>query len=958
MVFQFRTELQIHAKMRHPFIVEFYRAFSFESHTYVVLELCPNGSLMEMVKSRASLSLPEVRRYMIQLCGGVKYMHKRCVIHRDLKMGNVFLDSHMDVKIGDFGLAAVVLDDKERRQTLCGTPNYIAPEILNKSQGGGHDNKVDTWAIGIICYAMLIGTPPFASKTQAEIYQKLKQLQYDWKEADSQNFIPMQVKQLVSSCLNLDGSKRPEMDDLVDHDFFKIGAVAEELEPSCRTSKPAWLEMADPRGDRVRPGYGVDYQEICRLSGVGKDSYGQPLAPVGGIVTKSAMVEVELENSQGCAPVIPLSEGVVYEQFTAARKEWVGARKFPVRTAVPNRKASSPPLENALDSGRARRTLREAVSRPVTSSTAAAVAPRLPVPSFAAQQRQQALPTRIVSTRVPSPEESKAHVATKAVEDEPVPSRAYLRERPLRAPTARTSRSNTTRDATVETQRPLPKSKTISGGMNKMLGDIKSALAEEEPAPPARARIMGRSASHRVLPTNTIIRSESSDDSSGTRPDSSSPSKSETLSRVLHPTSGNDRRPPEAAEKLGGSRTTLRSVQIKYRPHLVSTIDIAQPVPGSKPLEMLAGLRRLHESLTPSSASCTSTKSSTRALRSSHPVVDKWVDYTNKYGIAYMLSDNTCGVVFKSSDDNSKGSQCIVVRNGRAHYVRRTLKRETQVAPQGTTAGPIEFFEQCSEAGMLHVTRPAATFKLDTEAHGENMSAAVAKLTEKLRMTKHGDVEVERMKLVVLADKFGKYMTKTLGPEEAVDGTEAEISASLESKYFCSFYQKLGNVGVWGFGVGGFQFSFPDHTKIVIYTKAEEVVMDLYHLQPEDADHLSQHGTQKEDSLPRRNLLTIGVRDVLDDVVSADARMRRKGYPQIVESNEVREKLAWVRGVVGCWIKEGGVGRIGGERLGWDGLQERTQDGRPRFLSKMAWVNVGRAGGDGDGDGVVEGLKA
>src|SRR5258708_5864468 len=70
MMEKFRTELQIHAKMHHPNIVEFLRAFTIEDHTYVVLQMCPNGSLTEMVKVRACLSLPEVRRYMIQICGG------------------------------------------------------------------------------------------------------------------------------------------------------------------------------------------------------------------------------------------------------------------------------------------------------------------------------------------------------------------------------------------------------------------------------------------------------------------------------------------------------------------------------------------------------------------------------------------------------------------------------------------------------------------------------------------------------------------------------------------------------------------------------------------------------------------------------------------------------------------------------------------------------------------------
>ena len=114
---------------------------------------------MELVKKRGCLSLPEVRRLTVQLCGAVKYMHARNVIHRDLKMGNLFLDQDMNLKIGDFGLAAVLVTKSEfegvyakgalRRTTVCGTPNYIAPEILEKSRGG-HDHKVDIWAIGVI----------------------------------------------------------------------------------------------------------------------------------------------------------------------------------------------------------------------------------------------------------------------------------------------------------------------------------------------------------------------------------------------------------------------------------------------------------------------------------------------------------------------------------------------------------------------------------------------------------------------------------------------------------------------------------------------------------------------------------------------------------------------------------------------------------------------------------------
>ncbi len=113
---------------------------------------------MDMVKKRKYITEPEVRYWTVQMAGAIKYMHAKGIIHRDLKMGNIFLDKNMNVKIGDFGLAALLMTGKEmqaaRRTTLCGTPNYIAPEILSKDKSG-HDHAVDIWSLGIIMYVPL-----------------------------------------------------------------------------------------------------------------------------------------------------------------------------------------------------------------------------------------------------------------------------------------------------------------------------------------------------------------------------------------------------------------------------------------------------------------------------------------------------------------------------------------------------------------------------------------------------------------------------------------------------------------------------------------------------------------------------------------------------------------------------------------------------------------------------------
>lgn len=92
----------------------------------------------------------------------MQYIHRQKVIHRDLKLGNLFLTGDMQLKVGDFGLAAQIFYEGEKKKTVCGTPNYLAPEVL-ESKEGGHSYEVDYWSIGVIFYTMMCGRPPFES---------------------------------------------------------------------------------------------------------------------------------------------------------------------------------------------------------------------------------------------------------------------------------------------------------------------------------------------------------------------------------------------------------------------------------------------------------------------------------------------------------------------------------------------------------------------------------------------------------------------------------------------------------------------------------------------------------------------------------------------------------------------------------------------------------------------------
>lgn len=98
-------------------------------------------------------------------------------------MANIFLDSDMNLKVGDLGLATKLEYHEERKRTMCGTPNYIAPEII--TGGMGHSYEVDIWSMGVICYAMMYGRPPFESTETCKTYEKIKHALFDFPVLDS-----------------------------------------------------------------------------------------------------------------------------------------------------------------------------------------------------------------------------------------------------------------------------------------------------------------------------------------------------------------------------------------------------------------------------------------------------------------------------------------------------------------------------------------------------------------------------------------------------------------------------------------------------------------------------------------------------------------------------------------------------------------------------------------------------
>ena len=221
------SEIKIHKSLHHPQIVAFEHYFEDTENVYILLEICQNQTLNDLLKRRKRLTEIEVQCYIVQLIKALKYLHSHRVIHRDLKLGNLFLTDKMELKVGDFGLATKLDFEGERKRTVCGTPNYIAPEILDGKTG--HSYEVDIWSLGVIIYTLIIGKPPFETRDVKKTYKRIKMNAYSFPESA---IISEAAKNLISQILVTDPSKRPSLDQILIHDFFNQGTSIPKLLPT------------------------------------------------------------------------------------------------------------------------------------------------------------------------------------------------------------------------------------------------------------------------------------------------------------------------------------------------------------------------------------------------------------------------------------------------------------------------------------------------------------------------------------------------------------------------------------------------------------------------------------------------------------------------------------------------------------------------------------------------------
>lgn len=156
------------SRLNCPFIIRLYGAFQDPQHLFMLLEYAIGGELFTYLRRAGRFPLGTTKFYAAEIVCALEYMHGLNIVYRDLKPENLLLDARGHIKIADFGFAKVIPDN--RTWTLCGTPEYLAPEII---LGRGHGRPVDWWALGILIYEMMAGFPPFYDETPFLIYEKI-----------------------------------------------------------------------------------------------------------------------------------------------------------------------------------------------------------------------------------------------------------------------------------------------------------------------------------------------------------------------------------------------------------------------------------------------------------------------------------------------------------------------------------------------------------------------------------------------------------------------------------------------------------------------------------------------------------------------------------------------------------------------------------------------------------------
>ena len=210
----FRREVEVMYKIHHPNVVKLFGHFEDNNFCYFLMEYISKGNVYNLIKEKKKLSNQTVASLIKDIISAVYFLHNMDppIIHRDIKPENVLLTENMTAKLTDFGWSNYIQED-EIRKTVCGTPIYLAPEIIKQQ---GHDEKVDIWCIGVLLFELITGSVPFPGNDLETLKRNIINLRINWPKD-----INSEAKSLISQILKIDPLQRLPLKEMLKHPFFE-----------------------------------------------------------------------------------------------------------------------------------------------------------------------------------------------------------------------------------------------------------------------------------------------------------------------------------------------------------------------------------------------------------------------------------------------------------------------------------------------------------------------------------------------------------------------------------------------------------------------------------------------------------------------------------------------------------------------------------------------------------------
>ena len=216
----FRREIEIMYKLKHPNCVRLYGNFEDETNCYFIMEYIPKGNLYKLIMKNKNTGIDKalVAKIVRYLINAIHYLHSMNppIIHRDIKPENLLLTEDNQIKLTDFGWANYINFEDDQRNTFCGTPLYLAPEMIEKD---GHGKYVDIWCIGVLLFELLVGVPPFAGKTKTIICKNILKNHILWPKYPKKE-IDEDAKDLITKILKINPKERLSLEKMIKHPFF------------------------------------------------------------------------------------------------------------------------------------------------------------------------------------------------------------------------------------------------------------------------------------------------------------------------------------------------------------------------------------------------------------------------------------------------------------------------------------------------------------------------------------------------------------------------------------------------------------------------------------------------------------------------------------------------------------------------------------------------------------------